>query len=83
MPLAFDGGGGGILRGCSVMGLLIGLLWLVLAICGLATVVIVQIAAVRWLWSLIPEPAELVEWRDRMEHDRAIVAAGRVPGVKG
>ena len=59
------------------------LLWAFLTVYSIAGLCILTVALCRWAWSLIPEGAEIRDRRERMEHDRAIVAAGRVPGYRG
>ena len=65
------------------MGLILFALWLALAAYGLCGVVIMIAAGVGSLWRLLPGDPEVADRRARMEHDRAIVAAGKVPGVSG
>jgi hypothetical protein len=59
------------------------LLWIILAAYSVAGLAILIGVGCRGLWSLLPEPAETVERRERIEHDKAIVAAGKVPGYRG
>jgi hypothetical protein len=64
------------------VGLILFAIWLALAIYGVAGLCIMLWGGLRALWGLLPEPATVVERRERIEHDRALVEAGRVPGFR-
>jgi hypothetical protein len=58
------------------------LIWFALAVYSLTGLIFLIACGVRWLWSLLPEPAETVERRERMRHDGELVRQGRVPGYR-
>jgi hypothetical protein len=58
------------------------ILWAALAAYSIAALLVVTIAACRWAWSLLPESAELVARRARIEHDGELVQRGMVPGYR-
>jgi hypothetical protein len=64
------------------MGFPLFLLWLAVTIYSLTSIAILILAGIRYLWSLLPEDSEVADRQARIEHDRAIVQAGRVPGAR-
>ena len=55
-------------------------LWLVISVYFLASVLLLIAVACRWAWAMLPENPEIVARKERIRHDKAIVAAGREPG---